>query len=164
MIRYKILSNNNTSFRAMGKYSILYEENKIIECIPGTIGIMCFNNLKNVKSFLSREIARCIALKSPPEFCDYEKKYGNYVGNIYSVETIDEIKTPKFITFSTTSYLDNYIKSYEKNMYKNIKPNNRNSINPYSIKDNVIIYLQKAPRGTICAKKIKLVNLEYIIV
>lgn len=167
MKRFKIVSGDNTSFRANGKYKIFYEEGKIIESIPNTIGIMCFDNIDSIQSFLEWDLSRDTVLKPPVEVTGDDSVHGK----IYSVETIDEIKIPELITFSGHNDIDKYIKNIDSDIITNhmgdentkfgLKHDGFTSID---LPDHCSVYLQKPSKGTICAKKIKLLELKYYII
>lgn len=128
MKRLKVLSPLNRSYSVPfsktpifeeEKYSIHYKPNKIVSAKKDTIGILCFDNLINVKLFLKWDISnRSFRLEEPEKYrlaldreicidkiCHIDTGK-SIIGKVYEVETFEEIKPPKFITFGgcLTSY------------------------------------------------------------
>ena len=55
---YKVVSADNRSTGAFGKYNLEYRDNRDVESIPGTIGIFCFTNKKIARKFKHSEARR----------------------------------------------------------------------------------------------------------
>jgi len=61
---FKLVTLDYRSLCVEGKYSLTYNLGTIVETLPGTVGIMCFNDRYHAAKFLDRSDKKCFKLLS----------------------------------------------------------------------------------------------------
>ena len=168
MKRYKLLNGINCSYAADYKYKIQYLEGIFNQTIEGTMGIMCFNTSNNAIKYIYNDMKYCknhnILIKPGSELDKFNTD--NIHSKLYSVETFQELNVPKLIGFGDGISIDNYLdyKDDIKELLDYYKEELSRKGYFFVETDITSIGFKKPPKGTICAKAVKLLELENIII
>jgi len=102
---YKVVHKNRKSLMAEGKYCLEYHDGSIINTLPGTIGIMLFNDIDKAKffadgNFFTKDDYTILKIE-PLDSITVEKRICNftdeYVLDEYYNTCVDECLYPDFI-------------------------------------------------------------------
>ena len=137
---YKVTNINSCSIYSKGKYNLHYTKGKTVEAVSGSLGIMVFDSMSNVHSFLKYQILTDSKLK--------ESIHQRVL--VYKVIGIGKKPTPE--------YISSYITEDKINEYY-INKNNKNlTVLRSQVNLSTKQFTPTLP-GTVCFKKVQVIDL-----